>query len=466
MTQQTMTAPGKDVGPADTWLFDAEEVPQLRTELPGPRARAQLERDARYTSPSYTRAYPLVVERGSGAVIQDVDGNLFLDFTAGIAVTSTGHCHPRVVAAIKDQADKLLHMSGTDFYYQPQTDLAQRLAESGPGTSRKRVFFTNSGAEALEAALKLARWHTGRSRAIAFYGAFHGRTYGAMSLSGSKLVHRRGFSPLVPDIHHVPYPRGCHGCDDPDAGCECVRQIEHGVLHRTAPPEEVAAFFVEPIQGEGGYHVPPAGFLPALRRLCDRHGILLVADEVQTGMGRTGKLYAVEHWGVEPDIICLAKGIASGMPLGAMVAREEVMDWPSGSHASTFGGNPVSCRAALATLDLIQTQYLANAAARGRQLKDGLLRLRQRHPEVGDVRGLGLMVAMDIVHPGDPAAGNPVGRDAVVQEAFRRGLLLLGCGEYAVRFCPPLCVTAAQVDTALEILDGILTAARPAAAAV
>jgi 4-aminobutyrate aminotransferase len=448
------------------WAFDNETVPQLHTELPGPKARAQLERDARYTSPSYTRVYPLVVERGSGAVIQDVDGNLFLDFTAGIAVTSTGHCHPKVVAAIKDQADKLLHMSGTDFYYGPQTDLAQRLAESGPGTSRKRVFFTNSGAEALEAALKLARWHTGRSRAIAFFGAFHGRTYGAMSLSGSKLVHRRGFSPLVPDIHHVPYPRGCHGCDDPDAGCECVRRIEDSVLHRTAPPEEVAAFFVEPIQGEGGYHVPPAGFLPALRQLCDRHGILLVADEVQTGMGRTGKLYAVDHWGVEPDILCLAKGIASGMPLGAMVARDEVMDWPSGSHASTFGGNPVSCRAALATLDLIQGQYMANAAARGKQLKEGLVQLRQRHPEIGDVRGLGLMVAMDIVHPGEPSTGNPTGREAVVQEAFRRGLLLLGCGEYAVRFCPPLCVTAAQVDTALEILDGILAAARPTAAAV
>ena len=327
-------------------------------------------------SPSYTRVYPLVVERGSGAVIEDVDGNLFLDFTAGIAVTSTGHCHPHVVAAIQDQAAKLIHMSGTDFYYQPQIDLAQRLAEGGPGKSPKRVFFTNSGAEALEAALKLARWHTGRSRAVAFFGAFHGRTYGAMSLSGSKLVHRRGFSPLVPDIHHVPYPRGCHGCDLPGAGCACVRKIEETVLHRTAPPEEVAAIFVEPIQGEGGYHVPPRGFLPALRELCDRYGILLVADEVQSGMGRTGKMFAVEHWGVEPDIICLAKGIASGMPLGAIIARDDVMDWPSGSHASTFGGNPVSCRAALATLDLLEAGYIANAAERGEQLKQGLMGLR------------------------------------------------------------------------------------------
>ena len=295
-----------------------------------------------------------MVERGSGAVIEDVDGNLFLDFTAGIAVVATGHCHPAVVAAIQEQAAKLIHMSGTDFYYQPQIDLAQRLAELAPGRSPKRVFFTNSGAESLEAALKLARWHTGRSRAIAFLGAFHGRTYGAMSLSGSKLVHRRGFSPLVPDIHHVPYPRGPEARTTPNYGKLCVKHIEDTLLKRVVPPEEVAAVFVEPIQGEGGYHVPPPDFLAALRAMCDRYGMLLVADEVQTGMGRTGKLFAVEHWGIEPDIICLAKGIASGMPLGAMIARDEVMDWPSGSHASTFGGNPVSCRAALATLSLLE----------------------------------------------------------------------------------------------------------------
>jgi 4-aminobutyrate aminotransferase len=447
------------------WLFEKDVVPQIRTALPGPKAQALLERDARYVSPSYTRIYPLVCERGSGAVIQDVDGNLFLDFTAGIAVTATGHCHPHVTAAITDQAHKLLHMSGTDFYYQPQIDLAQRLAESGPGTSSKRVFFTNSGAEALEAALKLARWHTGRSRAIAFYGAFHGRTYGAMSLSGSKLVHRRGFAPLVPDIHHVPYPRGCHGCDNGDAGCECVRQIEETVLRRIAPPDEVAAIFVEPIQGEGGYYVPPAGFLPALRALCDKHGFLLVADEVQSGMGRTGKLYAVEHWNVEPDIICLAKGIASGMPLGAIVSREEVMDWPSGSHASTFGGNPVSCRAALATLDLLEGGYILNAAERGKQLKEGLQRLQRSHPEIREIRGLGLMVAMDLAyeHDGSPA---PALRDEVVQSAFRHGLLLLGCGESAVRFCPPLCVSAEQVETALHLVETVLAEQRAPTLAV
>jgi 4-aminobutyrate aminotransferase len=437
------------------WLFDNATVPSIRTEPPGPNARALLDRDARFVSPSYTRVYPLVVARGSGAVIEDVDGNRFLDFTAGIAVTGTGHCHPEVVAAIQDQAAKLLHMSGTDFYYQPQIDLAQRLAEAAPGPSPKRVFFTNSGAEAIEAALKLARYHTGRPRAIAFFGGFHGRTYGAMSLSGSKLVHRRGFSPLVPDIHHVPFPRGCDRCSEAD--CACVRQIEETVLRRVAPPEEVAAIFVEAIQGEGGYHVAPPGFLPGLRQLCNRHGILLVVDEIQTGMGRTGKLFAVEHWGVEPDVICLAKGIASGMPLGAIISRDAVMDWPPGSHASTFGGNPVSCRASLATLDLLQREYTANAAARGEQLQRALRQLAARHPAAGEVRGLGLMTAMDVLTP-DRRALDPARRDEIIQAAFRSGLLLLGCGESAVRFCPPLCVTAEQVETAVRVVDEVLTA--------
>jgi 4-aminobutyrate aminotransferase len=438
------------------WKFDSCTVPRIKTELPGPRAQVLLERDNQYVSPSYTRGYPLVVESGSGAVIEDVDGNLFLDFTAGIAVTSTGHCHPKVVAAIQEQAAKLIHMSGTDFYYQPQIDLAQRLAELAPGASSKRVFFTNSGAEALEAALKLARWHTGRTRAIAFLGAFHGRTYGAMSLSGSKLVHRRGFSPLVPDIHHVPYPRGSEVRGEPGAGQRYVDQIEETVLKRVAPPDEVAAVFVEPIQGESGYHVPPADFLPALREFCNRHGMLLVTDEVQSGMGRTGKLFAVQHWGVEPDIICLAKGIASGMPLGAIIAKESVMDWPSGSHASTFGGNPVSCQAALATLELLENDYTANAAERGEQLRNGLIRLRRQHPEIGDVRGLGLMVAMDLVSTQDGRGLDHALRDEIIETAFRRGLLLLGCGEAAIRFCPPLCITAEQVDAALRILSGVL----------
>jgi 4-aminobutyrate aminotransferase len=446
-----------DVNPR--WLFDGLDVPAIKTPPPGPRAAALLDRDSQFVSPSYTRIYPLVCERGSGAVIEDVDGNLFLDFTAGIAVNATGHCHPHVVAAITDQAHKLLHMSGTDFYYQPQIDLAQRLAEAGPWPGKRRVFFTNSGAEALEAALKLARYHTGRPRAIAFFGAFHGRTYGAMSLSGSKLVHRRGFAPLVPDIHHTPYPRGCTACSLEK--CPDVDHIEATVLNRVAPPDEVAAIFVEPIQGEGGYHVPPAGFLPALRRLCDKHGILLVVDEVQTGMGRTGKMFATEHWqGVQPDVICLAKGIASGMPLGAMIARDEVMDWPPGSHASTFGGNPVSCRAALATIELLEAGYIENAAERGEQLRQGLRQMQKRHPElIGDVRGLGLMTAMDLL--GDLGTSAPRMRDNVVQAAFEKGLLLLGCGEAAIRFCPPLCISAEQVDRCLTILEGVL-AERPA----
>ncbi len=438
------------------FAFDHLPVPDVRTPPPGPNGAAMLARDTLYVSPSYTPVYPLFVESGSGAVIRDVDGNLFLDFTAGIAVTNTGHCHPEVVAAIQDQAAKLLHMSGTDFYYRPQIDLAERLAKLAPGPSPKKVFFCNSGAEALEGALKLARWHTKRTRAVAFYGAFHGRTYGAMSLGASKLVHRRGFSPLVPDIHHVSFPRQCPagvGCAD---GCRLVAEIEDTIFRRTAPPDEVAAIFVEPIQGEGGYHPIAPGCLPALRALCDRHGILLVADEVQSGMGRTGKMWAIEHSGVEPDVLCSAKGIASGMPLGAIVARAHVMDWPPGSHASTFGGNPVSCRAALATLDLLEREYTANAAARGEQLRAGLRQLAQRHAGLTGVRGLGLMTAADL-----PSAAH---REKVIQAAFRRGLLLLGCGDAAVRFCPPLCVSAAQVETALAILDGVLGATEPAKA--
>ena len=428
------------------FAFDHLPVPHLVTPLPGPKAAAWLARDHVFVSQSYTRVYPLVADRGSGAVIEDVDGNRFLDFTAGIAVVNAGHCHPEVVAAIQDQAAKLIHMSGTDFYYRPQIELAERLAKVAPGPTAKKVFFCNSGAEAIEGALKLARWHTHRNRAVAFLGAFHGRTYGAMSLSGSKLPHRRGFSPLVPDIHHVPFPRDCPGCST-DPACECLRPIEE-LFHRTAPPDEVAAIFVEAVQGEGGYRVPPPGFLRALRRLCDRHGIMLVVDEVQSGMGRTGKLFAVEHFGIEPDVICCAKGIASGLPLGAIVAKANVMDWPSGSHASTFGGNPVACRAALATLDLLEREYTANAAERGEQLRSGLRQLARRHDGLSDVRGLGLMVAVDL----------PTGavRDEVIQSAFRRGLLLLGCGERGLRFCPPLCVTATQVEAALIILDQVL----------
>jgi 4-aminobutyrate aminotransferase len=374
-------------------------------------------------------------------MVEDMDGNRFLDFTAGIAVTNVGHSHPRVVAAIRKQARLLIHMSGTDFYYVPQVRLAERLAALAPGPGSKRVFFTNSGAEAIEAALKLARRHTGRNRALAFMNAFHGRTYGAMSLSGSKPMQRRGFSPLVPEIHHAHY-------GDLDS--------VHALLRTICPPEELAAIFVEPIQGEGGYIVPPPEFLPGLRQLCDEHGVLLVFDEVQSGIGRTGKMFASEHWGVAGDIVCLAKGIANGLPLGAIIARTSVMDWPSGSHASTFGGNPVACAASLATLRLVEGRYCANADRRGRQLRDGLQALAGRFPIIREVRGRGLMIGAEIQDPG--GRPNPRLRDAMIDLAFHRGLLLLPCGASTIRFCPPLCLTGRQVKIGLELLEAAMAA--------
>ncbi len=415
-------------------------VPHLITQLPGPKAAAWLARDQHVISPSYTRVYPLVVERGYGSTIEDVDGNRFLDFTAGIAVTSTGHCHPEVAAAIADQAQRLIHMSGTDFYYPPEIELAERLARLAPGATRKRVFFTNSGTESIEAAFKLARYHTGRQSVLAFYGAFHGRTYGAMSLSSSKEVHKRGFGPFVEGVFHLPY--------------DCSRAEVEELLARAVPPEEVAAIFVEPIQGEGGYRVPSPGFLPMLREVCDHYGILLVADEIQSGMGRTGRMFACQHFGAAamPDILCIAKGIASGMPLGAMIARADLMDWPPGSHASTFGGNPVCCRAALATLDLIEREYRANAAARGDELRAGLARLALDHDWLSDVRGLGLMQAVDVTTDGHP---DPSRRDRLIEAAFHRGLLILPCGKGALRFCPALCITAEEIAIGLGILSEV-----------
>jgi 4-aminobutyrate aminotransferase len=418
------------------------DTPRIIGPLPGPRSAAWLARDQRVMSPSYTRAYPLVVRRAKGAMVEDMDGNRFLDYTAGIAVTSAGHSHPLIVAAIKKQCRRLIHMSGTDFYYTPQVKLAERLAALAPGGEPKRVFFTNSGAEAIEAALKLARRHTGRNRALAFMNAFHGRTYGAMSLSGSKPMQRRGFSPLVPDIHHVRY-----------GDLESVSAL----LRTICPPEELAAIFVEPIQGEGGYIVPPPEFLPGLRELCDRHGVLLVFDEVQCGIGRTGKMFASEHWGVAGDIVCLAKGIANGLPLGAIVARASVMDWPSGSHASTFGGNPVACAASLATLKLVETRYTKNARIRGRQLSEGLNALAGRFPCIREVRGMGLMIGVEIQSTtGEPAPGL---RDWLIDLAFHRGLLLLPCGASTIRICPPLCLTKRQVEIGLELIGATFAAA-------
>lgn len=422
---------------------EIEQAPELVTRLPGPKAAAWIARDDQVMSPSYTREYPLVAARGWGCVLEDIDGNRFLDFTAGLAVTATGHAHPQVTAAIIDQAAQLLHMSGTDFYYPSAIELAERLARLAPGTEPKRIFLTNSGTEAVEAALKLARYYTGRQRVISFNGAFHGRTYGAMSLGGSKAVHQRGFSPLVPGVHRLPF--------------DASRGEFEELFARSCPADEVAAIFVEPIQGEGGYRIPSPGFLPMLRELCDLHGMLLVADEVQTGLGRSGHWFACEHFGVVPDILCLAKGIASGLPLGAIVARADLMTWQPGSHASTFGGNPVACRAALATLDLVEREYLANARQRGAQLRAGLERLACERQCLGEVRGLGLMQAVDAVGPGGV---DPELRHEIIQGAFHRGLLLVGCGKAAIRFCPGLCVTPEQVETALRIFGDVVATVR------
>lgn len=431
-------------------------VPDIRTTLPGPRAQQLIDLDEQFTSPSYTRVYPLAVERGEGAIIEDVDGNLFLDFTAGIAVCATGHCHPRVVDAIEKQSAKLLHMSGTDFYYAPQANLARKLAELAPGSSPKKVFFTNSGTEAVEAAFKLARYHTGRKHTIAFRGSFHGRTMGSLSLTASKVTQRRGFSPFVPEVTHIDFPN-LYRCARGPAGHDCSREavdyLENEIFKRVVPPETVAAIFVEPIQGEGGYIVPPAGFHGALIALAEKHGILYVADEVQTGMGRTGRMFAVEHWGVEPDIICVAKGIASGLPLGAIIAKSEVMTWKPGSHASTFGGNPVACAAALETIALLEEELMQNATKIGDLLFDGLKQLQQRYEMIGDVRGKGLLLAIELVQNRETKAPAVAECEALVQTCFHKGLLLLRCGENSVRLSPPLVIDRRQAETALEIID-------------
>jgi len=417
--------------------------PEIKTPLPGPNAAALIARDQRAMSPSFTRSYPFVMDHGQGCWVTDVDGNRFLDFTAGIAVVTTGHSHPKVVAAIKQQADRFLHMSGTDFYYAPEIELAERLEDKIlPGTPA-RVFFTNSGAEAIEGAMKLARYATNRPSYIAFIGAFHGRTFGALSLTASKASQRRRFAPLLSQVFHAPFPTPARGITTE----ESIARIEE-LFATVAPAESVAAVFVEPIQGEGGYLVPPDDFLPRLRELTRKHGILLVVDEVQSGMGRTGTLLAVEHWGVEPDIVCLAKGIASGLPLGAFIARAEQMSWPPGSHGSTFGGNPVACAAGLVTMDLLYGGLMENAARVGAQLQDGLREIAASHDDVTDVRGLGLMLALELRTP-DLAA-------RLVQSAFERGLLLLTAGTRAVRVSPPLVLSPEEAATGLEILDQAL----------
>lgn len=436
----------------------ASFAPIILGPLPGPKARAIVEADDRWMSPSYTRSYPMVARRGRGTRVEDVDGNEFLDFAAGIAVTSTGHCHPEVVKAIQDQAAELIHMSGTDFYYPSLVELAERLSAVAPMPGPHRFYYGNSGAEAVECALKLARYHTGRQNIIAFFGAFHGRTMGALSLTASKPQQRRRFAPLMPGVTHVRYPyayRGCSGGPQAEEAfaLACARYIEDKLFKTTLPPEEVAAIFVEPIQGEGGYVVAPTIFMQELRRICDRHGILLVADEVQSGAGRTGKWWAIQHTGVEPDMVCMAKGIASGMPLGICMSRAEIMDWKPGSHASTFGGNPVAIAAALATMDVLEREGIGNAARLGERMLNRLRTWPGRHAIVGDVRGRGLMIGIEIVKDQKTREVAPVLRDRIVDLAFERGLLTLGCGETSIRLAPPLVVKEQEADIALDILE-------------
>jgi 4-aminobutyrate aminotransferase len=435
------------------------KTPDIRTPLPGPRAQELIRKDSTYVSPSYTRVYPLVVDKGEGLWIHDVDGNRFLDFTAGIAVNATGHCHPKVVAAIKDQADRLLHMSGTDFYYTPQIALAEKLAALAPGEGTHRVYFGNSGAEAVEAAFKLARWHTKRELNLAFFGAFHGRTMGALSLTASKTVQKKNYNPLVPGITHIPYAY-CYRCPynltHPKCELYCVRWVEETLFRTTVPADEVAAIFVEPIQGEGGYIVPPPEFHREMAALARKYGILYVTDEVQSGMGRTGKMFAIDHFGVAPDIMALAKGIASGMPLGAMVAPARIMDWEAGSHASTFGGNPLACQAAMATIELLEGSLMANAAAQGERLLGSLRDMQQRFECLGDVRGKGLMVGVELVKERQSKTPAADWRARIIQRAFEKGLLILGCGQNSIRFCPALTVSADEIDVCLSIFEECL----------
>ena len=436
------------------------DAPEIKTPLPGPKAKAIIERDSKYVSPSYTRDYPFVIARGEGAVVEDVDGNRFLDCAAGIAVNSTGVSHPEVVKAITDQAQKFIHMSGTDFYYEPQVRLAEELAGVAPIDGEVRTFFGNSGTEATEASLKLARYFTKRQGIIAFLGAFHGRSLGSLSLTASKAIQRRGFAPFMPGVYHAPYA-DCYRCPigaKPEScAAECLSFIEDQILVHLISPDEVAALVVEPIQGEGGYVVPPKQFHQRLRELTKQHGILLVVDEVQSGMGRTGRMFASDHFDLKADIVNIAKGIASGLPLGVTCARADVMTWPPGAHASTFGGNPVSCAAANATMRLLKEQLVANAAAVGDHLMQGLRQLYDKHPLIGDVRGKGLMIGVELVRDRQTKERATDERNAVVQAMFRRGVLILGAGKNALRLAPPLVLTKAQGDSILKTLDESLT---------
>jgi len=435
--------------------------------LPGPKARALIERDRAVISPSYPRGYPFVMDHGCGSEVWDVDGNRFLDFAAGIAVVSTGHSHPEVVRAIQQQAEKFIHIS-SDFYHDSWVRLGEKFDKIAPFEESAISFMTNSGTESVEAALKLARIHTKRSQFIGFLGGFHGRTYGSLSFTASKPIYHDGFYPLMNGVVHVPFPDPYRPVLQPlqeeDYGKTVVRYLEDQILGKLLPAEQVAGILVEPIQGEGGYVIPPAGFFPALRDLCDRHGILLIADEVQSGMGRTGKWWAIEHFGVEPDIICVGKGIASGVPLGAMVARKSVVTWPKGSHGNTYGGNPIACSAALASIGLIEDQYMQNVTSVGEYALDALEEIKVRHHSIGDVRGIGLMIGVEFVE--DKGSRIPAHslQERVVDLAFERGLLMLGCGRSTIRISPPLSVSREEIDEGLKIFEQAITLAENEAA--
>ncbi len=435
------------------------DFPSIVTSLPGPKAQAIMDRDKAVLSPSYTRGYPLVVKPAEGAMSEDPDGNRVLDCTAGIAVVASGHCHPKVVEAIREQAGKLIHMSGTDFYYENMVELAEKLAALAPGDAPKRVYFGNSGTEAVEAALKMARYHTGKGQFVAFFGAFHGRTMGSLALTGSKSVQKKGFFPIMQGAHHVPYAY-CYRCaygKSPDTcSVECVKAIEDTLFRQTLPAEEVAAIVVEPVQGEGGYVVPPRKFFDELQSVAKKHGILLIFDEIQCGMGRTGKMFAAEHFGAVPDITTVAKGIASGMPLGAAIARAEVMDWKPGAHASTFGGNPVCVAAALATIELLEQELVEHAAKVGAHMKARLSELPRRFPIVGDVRGLGLMIGIEMVRDQETRECAPELRDRLEKMCFDRGVLVLGAGPNTLRICPPLVISKDQADFAVDTIEQCL----------
>jgi 4-aminobutyrate aminotransferase len=432
------------------------KLPRLQTQLPGPNAKRVLERDAKFMSPSYTRDYPLVAKRGHGAIVEDVDGNAFLDFAAGIAVCSTGHCHPKVVEAIQKQAAELIHMSGTDFYYESLPQLAERLVRTMPGAEHKKVFFGNSGTEAVEGAIKLARYATRRDKLIAFYGAFHGRTMGSLSLTASKSTQRKGFGALLSSVEHIHYPnayRCVHGHGPETCGAEILEMLQNDMFKRLFDPEDVAAIIIEPIQGEGGYIPAPKFFLQELQSICRKHGIMFIADEVQSGMGRTGKWWAYEHAGIEPDIITVAKGIASGLPLSAFIAKESVMKWGPGAHGTTFGGNPVAIAASLATMDLIESQYLANAGRMGEYIFGRTADWPKKFKIVGDVRGRGLMIGIEIVRDQRTKEKAANLRNAIVDLAFHKALLVLGAGENSIRLSPPLLIDEEQADFAVKTLE-------------